>query len=137
LNIDPFLLTDSSSTSQPSTPSTVPISYKRRRGIEREDTKAKKTARSDTNSSINSLAKAIFATVDRSRLGEAIQTLQEDYSNRLTDDDMQSAIDCLAKDRQAIIFLSLIPGVVRDRWLQRSANVIVLLGEDEWERSPV
>ena len=89
------------------------------------------------NSSINSLAKAIFATVDRSRLGEAIQTLQEDYSNRLTDDDMQSAIDCLAKDRQAIIFLSLIPGVVRDRWLQRSANVIVLLGEDEWERSPV
>lgn len=136
-NIDPFLLSDSPSTSQPSTPSTVPISYKRRRGIEREDTKAKKTARSDTNNGLNSLAKAIFATVDRSRLGEAIQALQEDYSNRLTDDDIQSAIDCLAKDRQAIIFLSLIPGVVRDRWLERSANVTVLLGEDERECSPV
>jgi hypothetical protein len=55
----------------------------------------------------------------------AIELLQQEYSIKLTSDELDRAIDVLTNKTKAIVFITLDKDN-RDRWLQRNANVALV-----------
>ena len=59
----------------------------------------------------------------RGSLHTAVLKLQQDYSNRLIDEHIDMALVLLENEVKATIFSGRLPGEIRDRWLERNAEV--------------
>ena len=128
-NIDPLLSRSSTpSSTQYSTPLTTnPLRRKRRHPIDSQDETESSTRskRLDTHTPIERVV-AIMEQLVESRRGSlhtAVLKLQQDYSNRLIDEHIDMALVLLENEVKATIFSGLLPGEIRDRWLERNAEV--------------
>ncbi len=113
-NIDPALL---------NIPSTTSISRKRSR-VSEKDIQSKRIKKEESGNSVLRMAIAIegFTQVREGKLQVALDLLHEIYINQLSETHFDIAIDFLDSERKALTFVGL-RGVVRDRWLERHANV--------------
>ena len=57
---------------------------------------------------------------------KAIEMLAEEYYERLTEDDFGRAIDSLSDEVKASVFITLPVKDMRDRWLERHANIALI-----------
>jgi hypothetical protein len=72
------------------------------------------------------IVKAINRSIEarKSNITKAIEILTEEYYTRLLATDFDRAIDLLSDETKASVFISLALKDVRDRWLERHAQVI-------------
>jgi hypothetical protein len=56
----------------------------------------------------------------------AIEMLNEEYYERLTEDDFGRAIDLLSDEVKASVFITLSVRDTRDRWLERHASIVLI-----------
>jgi hypothetical protein len=61
----------------------------------------------------------------KSSIIKAIEILVEEYKKRVSEVDFFTATDILSNEVKASVFITL-PKEMRDRWLEREANIIVL-----------
>jgi hypothetical protein len=83
---------------------------------------------SSQESSFQGLEKAItqLAQSRRNVLQLAIELLETEYTDRLTSEHMQMAIDCLEIEAKSSIFISIRDKAMRDQWLERQAGVEII-----------
>jgi hypothetical protein len=62
----------------------------------------------------------------KSNITKAIEILAKEYETRLSEDDFDTAIEVLSDEAKASVFLGLLKQDIRDRWLERHANVLLL-----------
>jgi hypothetical protein len=131
-NIDPSL-TD---TPSPSQSLVTPLIQKR--GRSQEDTpQLNKRLRVDTSTSngVVQMALAIEANMrsQEGKLQEALDLLFEVYASQLSQVDLDKAIDLMDNERKASFFVGLPQGDVRNCWLERHADVQVIVQSNNEE----
>jgi hypothetical protein len=119
----------------------TPIVRKRGRGPELEESnkRIKRIQRPyrDPYTTLSEVTKAIIAQTGarRSKLELAVELLQEEYTDKLSDEHMQMALDLMETLTKATIFTSFRvvagePYKIRDCWLERHAGIQVIRAED-------
>lgn len=96
-----------------SRPSELPIILKKK--------KDKEDSAPDLMAAFNQSIEARKSTITR-----AIGILAKEYETRLSADDFDTAVEVLSDEAKASVFLGLPKEVMKDRWLERHANVFFL-----------
>jgi septation ring formation regulator EzrA len=56
----------------------------------------------------------------------ALELLETEYKDRLTEEHMDMAYDFLENEAKAVFFTGIKDGEARDRWLERKAGVVII-----------
>jgi hypothetical protein len=111
----------------------LPPERRRKRGNPIQETSSDTDGRKKTRTQLQKAKADLDATLERissaieerqnskNPVQRAIELLQQDYSVRLTSNELDQAIDVLTNKSKAIAFITLDKDI-RDRWLRRNAG---------------
>ena len=102
----------------------LPVRKRSRTRVETSEPTYKK--KKDQGEETSAIVEAINRSIEsrKSNIAKAIEILTKEYYTRLPATDFDQAIDLLSDETKASVFTSLALKDVKDRWLERHAQVL-------------